>query len=89
MRARPSRTRTRAANTSSSSTLRRKGYGTGYIKRVLASGAAALRWSYRRGELQAVPHVITVADSEPRERILEAERSRALWSAAEQLELRR
>ena len=64
-------------------------YGSGYIKRVLASGAAALRWCYRRGELQTVPHVITVADSEPRERILESGEIKALWTAAKHLELRR
>ena len=63
--------------------LKGKGYGSGYIKRVLASGAAALRWCYRRGELQSVPHVITVADSEPRERILENDEIKALWAAAD------
>ena len=69
--------------------LHAKGYGNGYVKRVLGSGRAALRWCYQRGELQSVPHVIAVKDSEPRERILEAEELRALWSAADEPELRR
>jgi integrase len=72
--------------------LRRNPYKSGTIKRVLASGAAALRWCYHRGELQSVPHVVTVADSEPRERVLEADEIRALWGAIQApklLELRR
>ena len=72
--------------------LRRNPYKSGTIKRVLASGAAALRWCYHRGELQSVPHVVTVADSEPRERVLQTDEIRALWGAIQApklLELRR
>ena len=53
--------------------LKGRGYQTGYIKRVLASGsAAALRWSYKRASCRP-SRVITVADGEPRERTLEAD----------------
>ena len=67
--------------------LKSKGYATGYIKRVLGSGAAALQWSYKQGELQAVPHVMTVPDSQPREHVLETAEVKALWQAMQAPEL--
>ena len=69
--------------------LEAKGYGAGYIKRVLGSGRAALRWCHKRGELLAVPHVIATEDSRPRGRVLDAGEILALWQAAEDGELRR
>ena len=66
-----------------------KGYSSGYVKRILATGAAALRWSYRRGELASIPHVVTVPDSLPRERIFQRAELVAFWDAIEDDELAR
>ena len=43
--------------------LKSRGHKPDTIKRILASGAASLGWSYRRGELLAPPHVVTVPDN--------------------------
>jgi len=41
----------------------------GYIRRIISVGKAALNYSYKRQEIASVPHIWTVPDSEPAERI--------------------
>lgn len=64
--------------------LRDRGYSDGYCKRTIAAGAAAIRWTWKRGELTAVPPFISVPDSLPRQRVLELEEIRAFWKAIEE-----
>ena len=69
-----------------------RGYEPGYIKRIFASGFAALHWCRDRGEIESVPRTIDLDDSQPRERVLDNDEIRALWDAIQApglLELRR
>ena len=63
--------------------LRERGLGDPYIKRTLGAAKAALGWAYRRGEITAIPYIITgeLADSSPRQRVLDLDELRAFWRA--------
>jgi integrase len=69
--------------------LKQKGYSGGYIKRILASGAAALNWCHGRGELAAVPKILTVKGGGARERTLDPEEILTFWNAIQEEELAR
>jgi hypothetical protein len=64
--------------------LRARGYGDPYVKRTLGAVRAAFGWAHKRGEVTSVPYVITgdLADSRPRERVLEIEELVAFDRAA-------
>jgi integrase len=63
--------------------LTARGYGQPYIKRTLGALRAALGRAYRRGEVTSTPYIITgdLADSRPRERVLEIAELGAFWRA--------
>jgi len=65
--------------------LRGQGLSDGYIRRVLANGAAALNRAHREGEIAAVPHInLSLApEGEPRERVLTVAEMAALFVAAD------
>jgi integrase len=71
--------------------LRGRGLGDPYIKRTLGAARAALGWSYKRGEITSVPYVITgdLADSSPRERVLEIEELVGFYRAIDSTALAR
>ena len=68
--------------------LRRQGLADGTIKRTLGVGTAALNRAHERGELLAVPHIITVEGSQPRDLVLDVEDLRCFWQAIEEPHLR-
>lgn len=57
---------------------------TGYIKRILGIGKAALNDAYKEGELESVPYVLPGEDAPPRDLVLSEAQSAALWRAASQ-----
>jgi integrase len=65
--------------------LRARGQSDPYIKRTLGALRAALWRAYRRGEVTSVPYIITgdLADSRPRERVLEIAELAAFWRAVD------
>jgi len=60
------------------------GKSSGYVRRILADGKAALNGAWRRGEIAALPFVdLAIApEGEPRERILTVEEMAALLDAS-------
>jgi integrase len=65
--------------------LRDRGHGDPYVKRTLGALRAALSRSYKRGEITSIPYIITgdLADSAPRERVMEVAELAALWRAVD------
>jgi integrase len=63
--------------------LRARGHGDPYVKRTFGALRAALGRAHRRGEVTSVPYIITgdLADSRPRERVLEIAELGAFWRA--------
>lgn len=64
--------------------LRDQGLSSGYIRRVLAVGQAALNRAQREGEISAAPTIslALAPEGEPRERLLKLEEAKALFDAA-------
>ena len=65
--------------------LKGKGLSDGYIRRILASGQAALNRAHREGEISSVPFIdLSLApEGEPRERVLTVAEMAALFEAVE------
>jgi integrase len=55
---------------------------TGYVKRILGVGAAALNDAHREGEILAVPYILPGEDAPPKDLVLTVAQSAALWNAA-------
>lgn len=55
------------------------GKSSGYIKRILTVGKAALNHAYREGEVTTVPFILPGEDGEPKDRVLSVGESAALW----------
>jgi integrase len=60
-----------------------RGHNDPYIKRTLGALRAALGRAYKHGEVTSVPYIITgdLADSRPREVVLEVDQLAAFWRA--------
>lgn len=65
--------------------LKGAGKSSGYIRRILADGKAALNGAYKRGEIVSVPYIdLSLApEGEPRQRILTVEEMAALFDVIE------
>jgi integrase len=63
--------------------LTARGLSTGYIKRILTVGKAALNRAYREGEIAAAPFVLPGEDAPPKDVVLSLADSSALWLATE------
>ena len=61
--------------------LAESGKSTGYIKRILTVGKAALNHAYKEGEVASVPYILPGEDGEARDRVLTVAESAALWLA--------
>ncbi len=59
------------------------GKSTGYIKRILTVGKAALNHAYREGEIASVPYVLPGEDAPPTDRILTMAEAAAIWLVSE------
>lgn len=59
------------------------GKSSGYIKRILTVGKAALNHAYRESEIASVPYIIPGEDAPPRDRVLTMAESGALWLSIE------
>ena len=64
--------------------LTEAGKSTGYIKRILTVGKAALNHAYKEGEVASVPYILPGEDGEARDRVLSVAESAALWLATTQ-----
>ena len=66
--------------------LAERGKSSGYIRRTLATGKAAVNRAIKEGEIQGAPHwdLSIAPEGEPRERVLNLEELAALMRAAQQ-----
>lgn len=64
--------------------LQREGKSSGYIKRILTVGKAALNHGYKEGEIASVPYIIPGEDAPPRDRVLTMAECAALWLSTTQ-----
>jgi integrase len=55
---------------------------TGYVKRIMGVGKAALNDAYREGELESVPFILPGEDAPPQDLVLSLADSAAIWAAA-------
>ena len=64
--------------------MRREGLSNGYIRRILASGKAALNRAHREGEIVSTPRIdlALAPEGEPRERLMTPDEGRAIFGAA-------
>lgn len=65
--------------------LREQGKADGYIRRILAVGAAALNRAVKEGEIESAPRIVLedVPEGEPRDRVATVYEGRLLFRAAE------
>ncbi len=64
--------------------LSESGKSTGYIKRILGVGKAALNHAYKEGEVASVPYIIPGEDGDSADRVLSVAESATLWLVTRQ-----
>lgn len=61
--------------------LRSHNLSDGYIKRTITAGKAALNYAYKNQEIDSVPYIMSVPDSEPADRVITMRETAKLFNA--------